>query len=154
MPTIRVLLLLPLCATVATAQQNGRAEAKAEAHAHASARGGESSTSTHRVVVENGKVVVDERTTNGKPAGGAGAGAGRPGPMPPLPLPGDVPSADELLRQLQEQVRRDADAEGGTAPTRPVPGAKPVVPVPGARPAPPAARPPHPARPGTGARRA
>ena len=92
------------CALLATAtgalaqkpegRSDARADAKADARADASGKSSDSShtshTSTHRVVVENGRTIVDERTEDGRvvPSGG-GAGGALPGGMP---LPGGLPS--------------------------------------------------------------
>ena len=121
-----------LCALLATAtgafaqKPEGRADAKADARADASGKSSDSSrsshTSTHRVVVENGKTVVDERTEDGRvvPSGGA-----RPGG---LPLPGGLPAMpaldpEELLRNLREQLDRQL---GGALPSIPFDGKRPL----------------------------
>lgn len=117
---------------VAAAQQQ---PARADAEAHATARGGESTSSTHRVVVVNGKTVVDERTENGKPAARGGA---TPMPVPPMPPLPNGESAEEMLRRLQDELRRQLEQQGlpplpqppvppPTPPTRDQPGrGKPV----------------------------
>ncbi len=95
----------------------GKAEARAEAKANADDKSSDSSRSshtvTHKVVVVNGKKIVDERTENGRPAP-AGGGAGGAGPvgLPPLP---DL-DAEEMLRKLREQVEREV---GGGLPPLP-----------------------------------
>ncbi len=98
------------------AQDPGRNEAKSEARAEARATG--SQRVTHRVVVVNGKTVVDERTVDGTP--GPGAGAGDPG------LGGL--DAEEMLRKLREQVEREAG--GGLPPVDMPPLKQPPVKLP------------------------
>lgn len=101
--SLMALTLAGLAASQQAQQQGGQARAEA----HATAQGGESKSATHRVVVVNGKTVVDERTENGKPVGNGG-GAGL---LPPLPLPaGD--NADQMLRRLQDEVRRQLEQQG------------------------------------------
>jgi len=92
------LSFLALAAVELPAQQPARAEARAEARP-ATARS--SQTVTHRVVVENGKTVVDERTVDGKPVGGGKLGGGV------RPVPGGAIDAEEMLRKLREQVEGD-----------------------------------------------
>lgn len=137
------LLLMAAQASPVFAQQAGvpGGGGVARAEAHANATNGESRTATHRVVVVNGKTVVDERTESGKPIGGGAGGF-------PVPMPGCA-SADDMLRQLQEQVARDMAAQGGGLPMPPdfsppalpsKPAAQPrppVVPRPTAQPLPP-----------------
>jgi hypothetical protein len=114
--------LCTLLATAAVAQTpapkaakaDARAEARAEADAQQSDSSRSSHTSTHRVVVENGRTVVDERTENGSPVPAGGAGPG-PAGVPPLP----AIDADEMLRKLREQVEREV---GGGLPPIPVGG--------------------------------
>ena len=100
--------LCTLLATAAVAQtpapKVAKADARAEARAKADAKSSDSShsshTVTHRVVVENGRTVVDERTENGSPVPAGGPG---PAGVPPLP----AIDADEMLRKLREQVERE-----------------------------------------------
>lgn len=138
-PTLFSLSLCTLLAANAMAQEPrppvGKADARADARAeargdHKSSDSSRSSqTVTHRVVVVNGKTIVDERTENGRPApAGRGAGsAGGAGGLPPLP----ELDAEEMLRKLREQVERDI---GGGLPPLPV-GGRPVggLPVDGRR---------------------
>jgi hypothetical protein len=116
-----------------TSQHDGNGNAKAHAEANATAQGGECRTSTHRVVVVNGKTVVDERTENGVPVGPAG---GRPGgngaaplqPRLPMPQLGGT-SAEEMMRQMQEEVRRQMEQQQrATPPLPPKPPATPTRP--------------------------
>jgi len=126
------LLVLPFCSLllgVATAQTPspapGKADARADARAeaHATADGSRSSQSvTHRVVVINGKTVVDERTVDGKPVPGGVAGPAGGG-FPPLPPLGTDP--EEMLRKLREQMEREM---GGDLP--PMPPMPPMPPLP------------------------
>ena len=122
------LLPLSLCALFATtcmahAQRPTaeKADARAEARANADARSSDSSRSshsvTHKVVVVNGKTIVDERTENGRPTPAGGAGGAGPVGLPPLP----ELDAEEMLRTLREQVEREI---GGGLPPRPA-GATP-----------------------------
>ena len=112
--------LCTLLATAAVAQtpapKVAKADARAEARAKADAKSSDSShsshTVTHRVVVENGRTVVDERTENGSPVPAGGPG---PAGVPPLP----AIDADEMLRKLREQVEREV---GGGLPPIPVGG--------------------------------
>lgn len=123
-PVLSLLLLATLVAPV-EAQDRGHAEARADAQAHAT---GDSVRSvTHRVVVVNGKTVVDERTENGKPVGRGAVGG------PQLPLPG-AGAPEDLLRDLEAQMRRQLGEVGGGIPlpsvgTPPKPGAGPGAPA-------------------------
>ncbi|MFO1078388.1 MAG: hypothetical protein U1E73_11760 [Planctomycetota bacterium] len=108
-----LLLCAAALAALAPAQQANRSEARAEARA--SATNGQSHSATHRVVVENGKTVVDEHTDDSTPAAG------------PLPA---MPSAEDLLRQLQEQMRC-----GLPVPAKPAAGKPPAGKPPAVRPA-------------------
>lgn len=112
-------LLLLVAIAPLTAQQAGPAS-RAHAEAHANASGGESRSSTHRVVVVDGRTVVDERSENGRPVGpGGAAGRGPLPPLPPLPSPG-ADDTGEMLRRLQEEVRRLLEQQGlPPQPTRP-----------------------------------
>lgn len=122
-----------LCALLASAtgafaqnpdgRSNARAEARAEARADAHGNPSNSSesshsshTSTHRIVIENGRTVVDERTEDGRAApAGRRIGGGFPGGMPALP---DC-DPEEMLRKLREEVERDV---GRGMPTIPLDG--------------------------------
>lgn len=113
-------LLAPL-AGQKPANQHAEARAEAHAEAHADGRGGvpgsrDVHSATHRVVVENGRTVVDARTVDGKPVP---AGAAQPA-QPPLPV-----DPAELLRRLREQVERAVGAGSPPAPTPP-PGPTPA----------------------------
>jgi len=109
-----VLVLLSLSVPAAAYAQGPtpkRSDARAEARAEARSDGGSSKTHsvTHRVVVVNGKTIVDERTENGRPVGGgARRGAGRrpaPMPMPKLEDP------QEILRRMKRQLERELGRE-------------------------------------------
>lgn len=104
--TFSLLALTALAAaTPCQEKKTSRAEARAEARADAGGSGDKRSSHsvTHRVVVVNGKKIVDERTENGRPVGSGRVGSGRP----PLPGKPAVPDADELLRRMREQLERD-----------------------------------------------
>lgn len=124
---IPFLFALVACCASAFAQQpaNQKSEAKAEARAEARSDGGGSKTHsvTHRVVVVNGKTVVDERTENGRPVD-KGAAPRRRGRGRPAPAGGD---ARETLRRMKEQLERDLGRElplGGFDEPLPKPGKK------------------------------
>jgi len=93
-------LLLPFSAAAQTPPSaNSKAQANAEAKANSSDsksnKSSSSQTVTHRVVVENGKTIVDERIVDNKPAKG-----GR------LPIaPGMDP--EEMMRKMREQLERE-----------------------------------------------
>lgn len=119
------MLVLATLATRGHTQERGGAVARADAQAQAT--NGSSRTATHRVVVENGKTVVDERTEHGKPVG-SGAPAD---PLPPLP---GVGSPEDLLRELEAQMGRQLGEAGGVLPLPPAgaptkPRVDPVRPV-------------------------
>ncbi len=67
-------LLLPLSMVAQNPPSTSKAEAKAEARANATANGSgvkskrssSSQTVTHKVVVENGKTIIDEKRVDGK----------------------------------------------------------------------------------------
>ena len=106
--TFSLLALTALAAaTPCQEKKTSRAEARAEARADAGGSGDKRSSHsvTHRVVVVNGKKIVDERTENGRPVGSGRVGSGRP----PLPGKPAVPDADELLRRMREQLERDPE---------------------------------------------
>lgn len=116
-------LLAPL-AGQKPANQHAEARAEAHAEAHADGRGGvpgsrDVHSATHRVVVENGRTVVDARTVDGKPVPAGAAPPAQPA-QPPLPV-----DPAELLRRLREQVERAVDAGSPPAPTPP-PGPTPA----------------------------
>lgn len=69
-----------------------------------------SSSSSHRVVVVNGKTVVDERTENGKPVAG---GPSKAGPCDP----------EEMRRRLEEMMK--AARKGFPVPLPPLGGCPP-----------------------------
>lgn len=115
------MIATPLTAQGHTAQGHGkgagdRSAGKAEAHAEARADGKgsgprtsrSSQTVTHRVVVENGRTVVDERTENGRRVP-AGKGRG-PGLVPPV----GEPSAQ--IEELMERMRRETERQGAGLP--------------------------------------
>lgn len=79
-----------------SASANARAEARAEANGSGPQSSQQRRTVTHRVVVRNGRKVVDERTENGKPVP-AGNGNGRSG----------MPDAEAMLRRMREQMQRE-----------------------------------------------
>lgn len=128
LPTLAAAFLF-MSAVPLFAQDPVRSDQKSEARAEARATG--SQRVTHRVVVVNGKKVVDERTVDGKPAPGGGAGSGDPG------LGGL--DAEEMLRKLREQVERDVG--GGLPPVDLPPVKLPPVKQPPVK-QPPPARPP------------
>ncbi|MCR9247396.1 MAG: hypothetical protein NXI31_20390 [bacterium] len=95
--------------TPASAQASGgttpaKANAAARASATARANGPQTSRSshsvTHRVVVRNGRTIVDERTENGRPTRG-GKGRGKPGAA----LPFGDPHAE--VEKMMERMRRE-----------------------------------------------
>lgn len=120
-------LLLPIAALAQNppSSSSSNAEATAEANANANSSGGEtkksSQSSTHKVVVVNGKTIVDEKTVNGKPVGSGKRGGKRKpgrgakpglGGTPGLGL-GGTPPADleamkrDMMRKLKEQMDKD-----------------------------------------------
>lgn len=121
-----------LCALLTTAtgalaqKPDGRSDARADSRADASGKSSDSShsshTSTHKVVVVNGKTIVDERTEDGRPApSGGAAGGALPGGVP---MPGGLPSLpefdpEEMLKKLREQVEHEV---GGAMPPLPLDG--------------------------------
>jgi len=123
MPRTTDLLLSTLFATTALAPlaaqaprgADARADAKAEARADGADRSHQSRSSSHRVVVRNGRTIVDERTENGRPVP-----SGKAGPSPKAggaPAPA-MPDPEELLRQMRERMRRQLE---GALPDRPGP---------------------------------
>lgn len=107
-------LLLPLALALPTlAQDTGRAhaearaEARADAKADARADASQRRSHTRRVVVVNGKTVVDEETVDGKPV--------RPGrrPAPAIPRQPRLPELPELPdpERLLEELERDLPAD-------------------------------------------
>ncbi len=93
-------------------RSSGKAEARAEARADSKGSGPRTSRSshtvTHRVVVENGRTVVDERTENGRRVP-TGKGRG-PGLVPPV----GEPSAQ--IEELMERTRREMERQGAGLP--------------------------------------
>lgn len=118
------LFLSSLAVLAATApcqrHESERVEVESRADARADARGGDTRrvthTVTHRVVVVNGKTVVDERTENGKPVksfrrgpvGGIGRRVDRGVDRPSLPA---MPDPQETLRRMKEQLERELGRE-------------------------------------------
>jgi hypothetical protein len=104
-------LLLPIALAAQTPPSTSNAEAKAEAKASSnssdskSKKSSSSQTVTHRVVVVNGKTIVDEKKVDNKPALGGRKPAG-------LGL-GGTPTIDieamkqEMMRKLRKQLKKD-----------------------------------------------
>ena len=106
-------LLLPLTIAAQTPPSTSKAEAKANASANSSdsksKKSSSSQTVTHKVVVKNGKTIVDEKTVNGKPVKG---GKGRAGKGLGL---GGMPSMDtdaimrDMMKDLRKQLGKDME---------------------------------------------
>jgi len=116
--TLIACISLSVSALGQTPPSSGKAEAKAEARASANASGSgdkssSSQTVTHRVVVVNGKTIVDERKVNNKPVKSPNP-IGRRGPRPGT----DLESLQrEMMRKLEQQMQKDIKVRAKTGRT-------------------------------------